>query len=276
MLSIYKFFKFVFRHIIPDALRYPAARGLARLICFFDRDRRQVLIQNLTPIVGPVKAAQFAPRLLGHFSMTAVDFFCSRDNLARTIQETNASVIEKAYRKSKKVIVVTAHIGNWELGMSYLLHKGFSMAGVYAPYREDKIVQWIMSHRDPDVEWIPAARGAAQACINALERGRVLGMVADIPFGEKGNRVRILGAATHLPLGPWAIASRARATVIPGFVIRLKPGQYKIIFHDPILPREGSFRRQMVESQEIFRAHLEYYLRAYPEQWGVLQSFWEK
>ena len=150
--------------------------------------------------------------------MTAVDFFCPRRNLAREIIEENAAVIEKAYRKYKKVIVVTAHVGNWELGMSYLIEKGFSMAGVYAPYREDEIVRWIMNHRNPDVEWIPATRGAAKACISALERGRVLGMVADIPFGEKGHRVKIGEAWTHLPLGPWAIAARARATVIPGFV----------------------------------------------------------
>jgi Kdo2-lipid IVA lauroyltransferase/acyltransferase len=275
VLSIYKLVKFIFRHVIPDALRYPAARGLARLVCLCDRRRRRVLIQNLTPIVGPAKAPALAPRLLGHFSMTAVDFFCPRRNLARDIHEENASVIEKAYRRSKKVIVLTAHLGNWELGMSYLMEKGFSMAGVYAPYREDEVVSWIMRHRNPDVEWIPAARGAAQACVNALERGRLLGMVADVPYGEKGRRARISGAWTRLPLGPWAIASRARATVIPGFVLRERPGQYRIVFHDPILPREGTFRKQIEETQEIYRQHLEHYLTTYPEQWGVLQPFWE-
>ena len=149
----------------------------------------------------------------------------------RSHLEENAAIVEKAYRRYKKVIVVTAHIGNWELGMSYLIEKGFSMAGVYAPYREDDVVDWIMSHRNPGCrEWIPAAKGAAKACINALERGRLLGMVADIPFGEKGHRVPMCGSWTRLPLGPWAIASRARATVIPGFVIREKPGQYRVLF----------------------------------------------
>jgi lauroyl/myristoyl acyltransferase len=275
VLSIYKLVKFVFRHVLPEALRYPASRGLARLICLFDRRRRQILIQNLIPIVGPDRAPSLAPQILGNFSMTAVDFFCSRRNLAREIHEENWAVVDKAYRRSRKVIIVTAHIGNWELGMSYLLQKGFSMAGVYAPYREDEIVNWIMSHRNPEVEWIPAARGAAQACVNALERGRLLAMVADVPYGEKGHRVRLDGASTRLPLGPWAIASRARATVIPGFVLRERPGQYKVIFHDPIPPREGSLRKQMVESQEIYRQHLERYLRKYPEQWGVLQPFWD-
>ena len=246
------------------------------MVCWLDRRRRQILIQNLTPIVGLAEAPRLAPQLLGHFSMTAVDFFCPRRNLTRSMKEENASVVDKAYRRSRKVIVLTAHLGNWELGMSYLIDKGFSMAGVYAPYREDDVVRWIMSHRNPDVEWIPAARGAVQACVSALERGRLLGMVADIPFGERGHRVAMCGSWTHLPLGPWAIASRARATVIPGFVVREKPGQYRIIFHDPILPREGTFRKQMEEMQEIYRKHLESYFKRYPTQWGVLQPFWDK
>ncbi len=276
MLYLYKLIKFVFRHFIPEPLRYPLARGVATLVYYLNPKRRHILIQNLIPIVGLDKAPRVAPKLMGSFSSTAVDFFCPRRHLARGIREENWSVVDRAYRKSRKVIVVTAHLGNWELGMSYLISKGFSMAGVYAPYREDEVVSWIMQHRNPDVEWIPAARGAVQACIHALERGRLLAMVADVPFGEKGHRVRMHSSWTHLPLGPWAIASRARATVVPGFVIRERPGHYKIIFHDAIFPREGSFRKQMEETQEIFRKLLEQYLQKYPEQWGVLQPFWDQ
>src|SRR5262249_47987955 len=128
-------------------------------------------------------------------------------------------------------------------------------------------------HRNADVEWIPAAKGAAEACLNALERGRLLGMVADIPYGEKGRRVKINGSWTRLPLGPWAIAARAQAVVIPGFVLRETPGQYRVIFHDPIQPGEGSFRHRIEVMQDLYRGHLEHYLKTVPEQWGVLQPF---
>src|ERR1700687_4483858 len=140
MLELYKFLKFVFRHILPEKSRYPLARLMARSACLFDTDRRRVITATLTPLVGPTRAAALAPTLLGNSLMTAVDFFCARGNLAREIQEENASVIDKLYRRYKKVIVVTAHLGNWELGMSYLINKGYSMAGVYAPYREDDVV----------------------------------------------------------------------------------------------------------------------------------------
>jgi lauroyl/myristoyl acyltransferase len=275
VLSVYKCLKFAFRHLLPESWRYPFARLIARAVCLVNRPRRDLIVHNLAPVVGSYQARILAPVLLGNFSMTAVDFFCPRRNLAVNMKDDNWVAVDKAWRKSKKLLFVTAHMGNWELGISYLVEKGFSVAGVYAPYREDDIVRWIMAHRNPEVEWIAAARGAAAACVSALERGRVLGMVADIPFGEKGRRVSICGVPTRLPLGPWAIASRARATVIPSFILRESPGQYRVTFCDPISPREGSLRRQMEESQDIYRGHLERFLRRVPEQWGVLQPFWD-
>src|SRR6185437_62078 len=164
---------------------------------------------NLTPILGEKQARAQAPVLLGNFLMTAVDFFCPRRNLARDTVLDNWGAFEKVYRKTKRVMLVTAHLGTWELGISCLVEGGYTVASVYAPYRDDEIVRWILGHRNSDVEWIPSTRGAAEACVAAVQKGRVLGMAADIPFGEKGRRVTIAGRETRLPLGPWAIAVRA-------------------------------------------------------------------
>jgi KDO2-lipid IV(A) lauroyltransferase len=112
--------------------------------------------------------------------------------------------------------------------------------------------------------------------MDALSRSRIVGIVADIPFGEKGRRVTLAGTSAHLPLGPWAIAVRARATVMPAFIIRETPGRYRLIMHEPIVPGEGSFRRQMERMQDVYLGHLEHYLQRYPEQWGVLQPFWDE
>jgi lauroyl/myristoyl acyltransferase len=276
ILALYKTLKFFFRHLLPERLRYRVAKLIARFVIMFNSARRQTIIANLTPLVGAKEAEVLAPKLFGNFSQTAVDFFCPREGIVRALKEENTALIEKTWRKTRKVILVTAHIGNWEMGISYLVHKGFSVAGVYAPYREDAVVRWILAHRDQDVEWIAASRGAAQTCIDALRRGRLLGMVGDIPFGEKGRRVQIAGRNARLPLGPWAIAVRSEATVLPAFILRESPGCYRVIIKDPIpVPQEGSFRHQMEAMQDVYRTHLETYLRRYPEQWGVLQPFWE-
>lgn len=276
MLTLYKFLKFLFRHILPDRWRYPLVRWIARGVFALNPARRRTILSNLTPLLGAVGAKRLGPILLGNFLMTAVDFFCEREGLPKSVECETWGILDRAWRKNRRVMIVTAHHGHWELGISCLVERGYAVAGVYAPYREDKVVQWIMKHRNPEAEWIPTTRGAAEACISALERGRLLGMVIDIPFGEKGRRVYLADTPAHLPLGPWAIAVRAKATVIPAFMIRQSPGRYHLTFHEPIVPTEGSFRKQMEYMQDIYVGHLEKILRKYPEQWGVLSPFWDQ
>lgn len=276
MLTLYKFLKCFFRYVLPRPWRYPAARWTARVICRFNAARRGVIVGNLTPLVGPERARALAPELLGNFLMTAVDFFCADKDLPQRVQCPEWNLLPQVCRETKRVMLVTAHIGHWEIGIPWIVGKGYPMAGVYAIYREDAVVEWIMSHRKAQVEWIPATPGAAEHCIGALRKGRLLGMVADLPYGERGRRVLIAGRPVRLPMGPWAIAARARATVIPTFILRQSPGVYQATFHEPIRPMEGSLRQQIEQMQDIYRAYLEYYLKSYPAQWGVLEPFWDE
>src|SRR5690242_19382912 len=105
MLPIYKLLKFIFRYLVPSSFRYPLARTLASFVFIVNIRRRRVILGNLTPLVGAARAKRLAPRLLGNFSMTTVDFFCPRRNLASEMHEENWSVVEKAYRKSKRVLL---------------------------------------------------------------------------------------------------------------------------------------------------------------------------
>lgn len=274
MLALYKVLKFIFRYLVPGPLRYPFVRLIARGVIRFNRARREVLIGNLTPLVGKEKARALAPVVMGNFLMTAVDFFCASRTLPQEVQTENWSLLTRTYEKTKRVVMVTAHLGHWELGISCLVEKGYPVTGVYATYTDDAIVNWILSHRNPKVEWIPTHPGAAESCVAAIEKGRVLGMVADIPYGEEGRRVQIAGRWTRLPIGPWVIAVRAKATIIPAFIIRTGPGTYRAILHEPIRPGKGSLGTQIAEMQRLYAQYLESYLRTYPQQWGVLAPFW--
>jgi lauroyl/myristoyl acyltransferase len=276
LLPFYKFLKFTFRYLIPRSWRYPLARWIAQGVILLNAGRRRVLMENLTPLVGPERARQVAPVLLGNFLMTAVDFFCTRPPDQPDLRIEYWSRVVSAYESTRRVIIMTAHVGNWEVGISQLVERGYSVAGVYATYTHDEIVRWITSHRNPLVQWIPTTPGAAHICVAALEQGRLLCMAGDIPFGEQGRRVTIAGHQARLPVGPWAIALRAKAIVLPAFVLRSGPGQYRALVHEPIMPSsEGSLKQQIVRMQDIYRAHLEHYLLTFPEQWGNLQRFWE-
>ncbi len=276
MLFLYQSLQFIFKYAIPSAARYKTARILARLVYGLNFSRRQVLVRNLEPLVGPTRAKVVAPQLLANFAMTSVDFFCPRGELLRNLQVDHAEIVDTTLKRFKKVILVTAHIGNWELGMNYLFNKGYPMTGLYALYREDSVVRWILGQREKSVQWIPASRGAAQDCLQALENGRLLALAADIPFGEKGRLVPLAKGWTRMPLGPWFVAARAQAAVIPGFILRQRPGFYRLTFYDPILPASGLLRREVLRMQDHFRVQFERALLINPEQWGVLHPYWER
>lgn len=275
MLFSYRVLEFVFRRLLPERLRDPLVRALAKGIYAFHPGLRTTLFQNLLPLIGPERASQVAPRLYQHFAVTTLDFFCPLKDGFKNVQEEGAEILKAAHDRGEKVMLVTAHFGNWELGLNYLAHRGLALTGLYARYRDPAMAEWVHSHRSPQVEWVPAVRGAAEACLNALARGRVLGLVADLPYGERGTRVRWGERVARLPLGPWAIASRAQATVIPAFVRTMGRGAYRIVYHEAMTPGTGSFRKQMERLQETYRLRLDDYLTRYPEQWGLLHPFWE-
>lgn len=275
ILFVYKIIYGITRRL-PPAVRYALSRLAACWILRFIPDRRRVLIDNLAPLVGKERAEHLAPELLGNFLQTASDLFCPPASLASSTTLENWSLLDEAYRKTQRLIALTAHIGHWELGVSCLLNKGYAVTGLYAAYTDPAIVQWIHRHRDHRAEWFPATHGAAAACVAAVEKKRVVALVGDIPFGERGRRVSIAGHSARLPVGPWAIAVRTQATVIPAFILRERPGHYRCIIHPEIERPEGSFRYQIQTMQDAYAKLLEHYLQAYPEQWGVLQPFWEK
>jgi KDO2-lipid IV(A) lauroyltransferase len=275
-LFFFKTLKFLFRHIIPPFLRYPLARFAGRITVKLNPRRRGIIVGNLTPLLGEAEARDRAGELLGNFMMAAVDFFCQSKRFVDSIPMDKEFLLKVYENSGHRLMMVTAHLGHWELGIPSMIAHGFTLAGVYAPYREDAVVEWIMEHRHPEVEWISAASGAAEACVQAIDEGKILGMVGDIPFGEKGRRVKIAGRAARLPIGPWAIAARSRATVVPVFIIREAPGRYRCIFETPLPPIKGSLLLQITRLLTAYRDHLERYLRSYPTQWGVLSPFWEK
>ncbi len=276
LLLVYKWLKFFFRYLVPAKLRYPLARGMAWVVCLVNGTRRRTLISNLTPLVGAEQAAQMAPELLGNFLVTNVDFFCPLPKKTKPITYEGWSRIEQAYGENRRLIIMTAHMGNWEGGITSLIEQGYPVAGLYATYTDDDIVQWITSHRNGKVQWIPTTPGAADICVAAIEQGRILCLAGDIPFGEHGRKVHIAGQAARMPIGPWAIALRANATVLPAFVLRKSPGRYHGVIHEPIKPNSDPLKQQMIRMQEAFRSTFEDYLKAYPEQWGNLHPYWER
>jgi KDO2-lipid IV(A) lauroyltransferase len=272
----YRLTVWCFSHLIPKRFRYASARFFARVVFLIHRPLRRILQDNLTPLIGADQAERIAPRVLMNFAETAVDFFSGSAEVRDRLEIENGGRLAEVYRSGTPVMAVTAHWGHWEMGPTCLTDRGYPVSSLYSPFADPHIDRWMKAYRDPRMDWVPVGAGAPYRCFKALEQRRIVGMVADIPFGEEGQRVSIKGQNVRLPLGPWIRRARAKATVFPCFIMRKKTGTYQTLIHDPIRPGAGPPKLEIQRMLADYVRHLEYYLTHYPEQWGVLAPFWER
>lgn len=175
------------------------------------------------------------------------------------------------------LIVVTSHIGNWELGSTVPTSVG-------EPARVHVVREAEMDADTQDfVEEFVGELGGARyvthfatddpslglELLDALQKGEVVALQADRPReGGQIERVKILGHDFELPVGPVALARIANVPLLPSFTLRQSRRQYRVVFRDPIhVPRtrdRNADHRAALE--EIGRA-LEWALREAPEQW---------
>lgn len=171
-------------------------------------------------------------------------------------------------------IVISAHIGNWEL------------AGQLLGHQTDLPVHVLM--RDEEMEAIRRAteQGLEQrgfhiiaikddlshvfAAAEALRAGGLLCLHGDrfLP-GARTARRRFLGADAHFPVGPFALARSLNVPVCYAFITRTAPLTYSFSATPPLPPRTS-----IDGLLDAYVQALEHEVRAHPLQWFNYYDFW--
>ena len=162
---------------------------------------RNVLRSNLAPVSGLSGAAldRLCARNVGHFSGMLADYFYSA---SRTPEQALSLIrewrgyehLEKARALGRGVIVVTAHLGNWELGGILLAQRGLPMTVITLDEPSTALTAWRDSYRQrAGMKTIAVGPGrdfAFVEMIQTLRRNECLAMLVDRPYGNTGLPVR--------------------------------------------------------------------------------------
>jgi len=186
-----------------------------------------------------------------------------------------------AHREGRGAILLTAHVGNFELGGLFLAQLGLEVAAVYVPdpspvierHREEARrllgVTGIAVDRSP-FGFLPVFR--------ALERNFCVAMQGDRDVSGTGRAMPLFGKTASFPIGPFRIAQASGAPVFPVFVLQENDGRYRTVVEEPIrVPHaHGEAAHEAVlAGLTAFVAHLERTIRAHPTQWFRFARFWE-
>ncbi len=183
----------------------------------------------------------------------------------------------------KGAIMLTAHVGNFELGGLFL--KGLGMKNVSAVYARDPspVVEEhrALSRARLGVKGIEVTSSpfASVPILRALEEGGIVAMQGDRDVSGTGFSMPFFGERASFPAGPFFIAQQAEVPVFPAFVLQQPDGfSYRIVIEDPIRVERarGAAREPAVRTAlASFVAVMERLIRENPEQWYRFEPFWE-
>jgi len=271
-------------HLLPRKVAYGLARRIADLYVLLDRRGREAVMGNLRRIHqhSGVYLSDRALRALArenflNFAKYLVDFFKflrpQKDVLDRVLHYGNVpETLNKLLAQGKGVIILSAHLGNWELGASALAARGYKF-NVVALWVADPKLNALYQQQREARQLHPIAMGrAARECIAALRRNEIVALVADRDFTSARETVEFFGQSARLPLGPAKLALATGAPLLPVFMVRQHDDTFAYVLEEPIWADKNHDTVETVMRRIV--AALENAISRHSEQWFLFHDLW--
>ncbi len=278
---LYRIGQFIALHL-PLNLAYKVAIFFSDLHYIFAAGDRRITRENIK-VIFPEKSEReirrMRIRMFRNFAKYLVDFFrfskLDINYIKRNIKVENIHYIDEALSKGKGAIIVTAHLGNWELGGVVVALLGYPFWMVALPHKYRKVNDFFNFQRgSKGINVIPLGRAARQS-LDILKENRVLALAGDRDFSEKGIVSDFFGRPAIFPQGPAALSLKTGAKVIPGFMLRNEGDTFTLKFEKPLeFISTGDKNNDLIGLTAQYRNIFEDYIRKYPDQWYMFRKFW--
>jgi predicted LPLAT superfamily acyltransferase len=182
----------------------------------------------------------------------------------------------------KGVILLTAHVGNWQVTMAGLERLGKTVYLLMRP--EDNIAVKDVLQVDSKKEKIRIISpenylsGVIEA-MNAINQGDIVSIMGDRGYGYDTEKVFFLGGEANFPYGAFRIAAAMQCPVVVLLSAKVSAKSYFVDVSHIIEPRYSSKDKKQEEIRgwvQEFARILENYVARYPFQWFVFSDIWEE
>jgi KDO2-lipid IV(A) lauroyltransferase len=195
-----------------------------------------------------------------------------------TTLEQDARVLAGARRDGRGFLLVTGHVGNWEMGAVTLKAHRLTAAVVGQPELDPNVQEMRLKLRARlGVESIDIGSSMATAfrVRAAVDRGRAVALLVDRAYPEDRAFVPFFGRPTPFLRSPALLARFCSCPVLPGFFLRSPDGTYFNIWGEPLWPDSSlSPEEDAVRIMSRVAADLETVVRQHPTQWFNFYRFW--
>ncbi len=180
--------------------------------------------------------------------------------------------------KGRGVLIVTGHLGAWELSSFYHSLMGHPMSMVIRRLDNERLDRFVNSIRCLHGNQVLHKDDFARGLIAAMRQGRSVGILMDTNMTPpQGVFVPFFGLPAATASGLARVAAKTGAAVLPGFLLwHADEQKYVLHFYPEIaIQQTGDSDADALENTARCTAAIEQVVRAYPEQWLWVHRRWK-
>jgi KDO2-lipid IV(A) lauroyltransferase len=262
LLIIGKWLGVLYYYVAPKQ-RKRAIRHIMQGMAVSEEDARLLCMDNFINIGKTFLEIMYMPRL-------------KPENLAKYIEIDHIDWFKAALAEGHGVVILTAHIGNWEWLSAALTFSGIPLTAIIKRQPNDQHTVLLNEFREMvGVEVFSRGTTELVAAAKSLKKGKALGFLADQDAGPSGAFIEFLNKPASTPLGPAVFAKRFNSPIVPSFIVRKKDGTHKVIIHKPLYyENTGDEDAALYDITVQMTKLIESTIREYPDQWLWFQKRW--
>jgi Kdo2-lipid IVA lauroyltransferase/acyltransferase len=184
----------------------------------------------------------------------------------------------RARGRGKGVLVLTGHLGAWELSSFYHSLMGMPMGVVIRRLDNSLVDDFVNRIRCLHGNRVIHKNDFARGLIASMRAGETVGILMDTNMTPpQGVFVPFFGVAACTASGMARIAAKTGAAVVPGFLLWEKSERrYVLRFGEELeVVHTGDAEQDALANTAGFTAAIEGYVRRYPDQWLWMHRRWK-
>jgi KDO2-lipid IV(A) lauroyltransferase len=184
----------------------------------------------------------------------------------------------RALARGKGVLVLTGHLGAWELSSFYHSLMGYPMGMVIRPLDNRRLDDFVNGIRCMHGNHVLSKNDFARGLLTAMRAGETVGILMDTNMTPpQGVFVRFFGVTACTASGLARVALKTGAAVLPGFLL-WEPGEGRYVLHfgpELVFARTGDADSDILAATQQCNDALESWIRRYPDQWLWIHRRWK-
>jgi len=251
--------------------------GLSRL--------RHVGVRNLSLAMPQLSANERTRVLRGvyrHLGWQLVEF-CrmpryTAENTQGWIRTEGVEYYVSARDRGKGVLVLTGHLGAWELSSFYHSLMGYPMGMVIRHLDNPWLDDFVNGIRCLHGNRVLSKDDFARGLLTAMHAGETVGILMDTNMTPpQGDFVNFFSRPACTASGLARVALKTGAAVLPGFLL-WEPAAGRYVLHfgpQLVLTRTGNPESDILAATQQCNDVLEAWIRRYPDQWLWIHRRWK-